>query len=454
MNHHPPVPTSAPEPRLAIIGGGMGGISTAYFCDSVWKTDLFEARSSLGGHAATELVHEAGQAVAVDVGAESFNPATHPLYWALLQELDAIESTRWGEDPLVEMPATLSIFDAKTRRPLFVSTRPLHRLKYSVNFFAFSRAGLAFMANDPSHEVTVGEWFDGLVLDRSFKQDVLQPWLASLTCCSIELFRQQSALAFLLQFVRTFPENIFRAPKTYCSNIGLKGFLQMLVDRCQRLTVHTDAPVSNVEEVQGAWFVETPAGRHGPYARVVVNAPPHASRTFLGTQPDELLRILDKHRYYPARLVIHTDPVTMPDREFWCSHNAAVDGGVCEATVWLGSARKNARTGKPLQLFKSWASHRAVQPRSILTERTFLHPLCSPESMRAAKELERWQGRRGLFFTGHYLTLTDLQESALFSGIAVARALNPASDRLRSLQQRVARAGREQVSYAVGQFRQ
>lgn len=433
----------------------MGGVSAAYFCDSGWTMDLFEARSNLGGNAATVIVHDAGQEVAVDVGAESFHPGTHPMYWALLQEIEAIQSTKSADDLLIEMPGTLSIFDARTKRPLFVSTRPLRSLKYAINFYFFARAARDFISTNPSSDVTAGEWFDGLRLDRTFKQDVLLPWLASLTCYSVETLKTQSILAFLLLFVRVFPENIFSSPKTYCSSIGLGGVLKMLVARCQNLSIHTDAVVSKLEEVDGLWFVETPSGRHGPYENVVINAPPHASRKFMSTLPGELLDSLAKHKYYSARIVIHRDPIYMPgNQKDWCTHNAAVDAASCEASVWLGSARKNAKTGKPVHLFKSWASKRELQPKDILADQTFLHPLLSLDTLRATKELGNWQGFKGLFFAGHYVTLTDLQETALYSGMAVAKRLNPASQRLQSLQQRLAKAGREIVSYEVDNFRQ
>ena len=446
---------TTPHRRLAIIGGGMGGVSTAYFCDPEWTIDLFESRSALGGNADTVIVQEDGQDVSVDLGAEAFNSGTHPMYCALLQEIDVIRSPTSADGPLIQAPASLCIFNARTRSPLFASTHPFHSLKYTISFALFARAALKFVSSNPSCDVTAGEWLDRLRIDRSFKRDALLPWLASLTCYSVETLRTQSLLSFLLLFVRIFPDNIFESPKGYASRIGLGGLLEMLAARCQHLSIHTNAAVSRLEEVDGSWFIETPRERHGPYENVIVNAPPHASRQFLRALPRELLDLLGKHEYYSARIVVHRDPIYMPaDQSYWCSHNAAVDGDICEASVWLGPARKNVKTGKPIQLFKSWASKRERQPREILAERTFLHPSLRPETLRATKELRNWQGFKGLYFTGHYVTLTDLQETALYSGVAVAKKLNPASQRLQSLQQRLARAGQADVSYDVDDFRQ
>ena len=432
----------------------MGGVSTAYFCDADWTTDLFEARPTLGGNASTLRVPDGDEEVAVDIGAESFNPGTHPWYWALLHEIGAIQPTNPAVDVRVTMPGKLSIFDATTRGSLFVSSRALRTPKYAVSFGLFARAAQRYVADDPPFDVTVGDWIDGLRIDRTFKNDVLLPWLASLTCCSVAMVKTQSALAFLLLFVHIFPRNILQRPKTYCSSIGLGGILGMLVDRCRHLSVHAGAPVSKVEEVDGSWFIETSSGRHGPYAKVVVNAPPHASRSFLRTLPAELLDVMARHTYYTARMVVHRDPIYMPaNRRDWCSHNAAVDGDSCEASIWLGSFRTNPRTGEPVQLFKSWASNRQVEPAAVLAEQTFLHPALTPDTLRATQDLVRWQGFKGLHFTGHFTTLTDLQETALYSGMSVARTLSPSSRSLQALEQRQVSVGHADVSYAVGDGR-
>lgn len=220
--------------------------------------DLFESRSELGGNADTVIIREEGQDLSVDAGAESFNPGTHPMYWALLQEIDAIRSLKSADALLIKVPATLSIFNAKTKRPLFASTHPLHSLKYAINFAFFTRAALGFLSSNPSCYVTAGKWLDSVWLDRSFKQNVLLPWLASLTCCSVETLKTQSMLSFLLLFARIFPESILKSPRAYNSSIGLGGFLKLLAARCQNLSIHTNAAVSKLEEVDRLWFIETP----------------------------------------------------------------------------------------------------------------------------------------------------------------------------------------------------
>ena len=80
---------AVPAKRLAIVGGGMGGIATAYFSGAEWNIDLFESEARIGGHADTRSFDVDGTQYSMDVGAEFFHPDTHPLYWTLLTHIGA-----------------------------------------------------------------------------------------------------------------------------------------------------------------------------------------------------------------------------------------------------------------------------------------------------------------------------------------------------------------------------
>jgi hypothetical protein len=69
-----------PKRRVAVIGGGVGGVTTAYFLEGVCDVEIFEARSKVGGHCDSQIVEYQGQQITVDLGAQFFHPATHPLY--------------------------------------------------------------------------------------------------------------------------------------------------------------------------------------------------------------------------------------------------------------------------------------------------------------------------------------------------------------------------------------
>ena len=98
-------------------------------------------------------------------------------------------------------------------------------------------------------------------------------------------------------------------------------------------------------------------------------------------------------------------------------------------------------------MFKSWAERRRADPRHILLERRFKHPLINRSAIRAARDLRPLQGHHGLYFSGQYTCGFDSQESAVYSAMKVAESLAPGSRTLASLKARLAARGRAGISY-------
>jgi len=153
--------------------------------------------------------------------------------------------------------------------------------------------------------------------------------------------------------------------------------------------------------------------------------------------------LLDVYRYFDSRLLVHTDPAYMHrERRNWAAYNAGVSGHQCEGSAWLGALQE-----KRVHVFKSWDQRRRADPKHILLERRFKHPLIGRSTIKAARALRPLQGRKGLYFSGQYTTGMDLQETAVFSAMRVAEALAPHSATLASLKARLALRGRAGVSY-------
>ncbi len=52
--------THGPRKRIAIVGGGISGLSAAYYLAPFYDVALFEAAPRLGGHARTLLAGKNG----------------------------------------------------------------------------------------------------------------------------------------------------------------------------------------------------------------------------------------------------------------------------------------------------------------------------------------------------------------------------------------------------------
>ena len=433
--------------RVAIIGAGAGGVAAAYFLAGSFDVDLFEARSRIGGHCDSRVIKHRGRRVTVDLGAQFFHPDTHPIYVTLLEELGLYDPEHPDGDATLEAPASLSIFRTAGGAPTFSSLHPLSTPQRAGDFATFTQLARQAVLSDMSWEITVDAWIRSLPLQQSFKTDVLYPWITATIGCARGDARRASARSILQTFALAFPANLLEGATTFTSKIGLQGNLQRMLDRSPTVQVHRKTPVRALSHKRAGWFLQTPAGRKGPYRFVVLNAPPRAGRELLRPLPAfaDVTALLDEYRYFDSRLLVHTDPAYMHrDRGNWAAYNAGVRGLNCEGSVWLGALQDSAASA---HIFKSWAQRRSADPKHVLLERRFKHPLISRSTIKAARALRPHQGRKGLYFSGHYTTGMDLQESALYSAMKVAEALAPGSRTLASLNTRLSARGRAGISY-------
>jgi predicted NAD/FAD-binding protein len=429
------------------VGAGAGGVAAAYFLAGTHDIDLFEARSKIGGHCDSHAIDYRGRRITVDLGAQFFHPGTHPIYVTLLEDLGLYDPVNPQAGVTLEAPASLCIFPTAGGAPTFSSSHPLTTLKRSIEFATFAELARAAVLSDLPWDITVDGWIRSLSVSQSFKDAVAYPWITALIGSPRSDALRASARSILQTFALSFGPNILQGATTYNSSIGLQGNLQRLLDRSPGVRVHLSAPVSALCHSRAGWLVETPVGRHGPYRFVVLNAPPHATRRLL-LNSRVLTALLSRYEYFDSRLLIHTDPAYVDhDRANWAAYNAGVDGRQCEGSVWLGALHHKLSSGATVDVFKSWATRRRADPKHILLQRRFKHPVISRSTIHAARALHRRQGHQGLYFSGQYTTGFDSQESAVYSAMKVAERLAPSSHTLASLKARLAARGRAGISY-------
>jgi predicted NAD/FAD-binding protein len=65
--------------KIAVVGSGISGLSSAYYLSKKHKVDLFEKEDRFGGHSHTLDIHYSDkEKVAVDIGFMVFNKHTYP----------------------------------------------------------------------------------------------------------------------------------------------------------------------------------------------------------------------------------------------------------------------------------------------------------------------------------------------------------------------------------------
>ena len=183
--------------KIAIIGGGISGLGSAYLLSSKHTVDLYEKEPRLGGHARTTMVSDEGKTFGVDTGFLVFNHPTYPLLTKLFQQLNvAIEKS----DMSFGFWDTLSnvAYNAQTLSGLFFQKKNLFSLSHYrmiIDIIRFnSNANRDVDTNSTAMNQTLGEYLQSY--SEVFKQRYLIPMGAAIWSTPSEEMHEFPARTF------------------------------------------------------------------------------------------------------------------------------------------------------------------------------------------------------------------------------------------------------------------
>lgn len=437
---------AAALPRVGIVGGGMAGVSLAWMLDSAYEVTLFEAGPAVGGNVRGVDVDLDGHHFVVDIGAQFFHPGPYPIYTALLSWLGLFPPAPASPASSHSFKATITVDASGVPLPRFVSpvvpdrTWPLLASWNTPGVSAFASCFTAARLREQlnaSWSLTLEDWLPTLGLTQAQWEGMLLPWAASLFSGSIDQARGLSARAAMLFAARALPANPLDPLLYYVMKTGMGEVLSRLLDQSPNLQLRTNAAVQDVaRNPDGTFVIHCADGSDVTVDQLVLAASGPATGQLLSTLPgtEPQIAALQGIEFHDASLALHTDPVYAPAHPILYSFfNCRVDGAFCEASMWLAPVVASAPPATAAKLWKSWTTHRTVQPAQILHQAAFKHMLPTPASIAAQDQLRALQGRDGIWFAGGYTFAYDAQETALLSALSVALGLGAASARVQRL---------------------
>lgn len=421
-------PTGRARERVVIIGGGIGGVATAWLLDGRYDVTVLEAGPALGGHNTTVPVDVDGRQVPVDLGAQFFGPVSHPIYHRLVTSLLKV--------PTVPNQLYNTVFEAGLAAPLLVSPSADRPITDVLQYLPALQAVGALMAGAKDLEArkdwdtTVAEFVESLPIDLSVAQSLIYPFVASVNGATITKVKEFSARAALALGVRPLVgEGAEQRTEYVNARDGLQSVIAALAREFTTVSTLVGSPAVGLTRVGDQYRVTDGRGRVHTARNVVLALPPEPAGALVASLPhaDWLVSTYRRFGYMPARISIHRDPIYMPAaRSDWSSFNIARDGDYSEASISYELLRGDA------PIFKSWTLHRRQAPQQLLASIEFRHPVITPDFIRAQAVLRARNGDQGLWFAGSHVLDVDSQESALYSALMIARKLSPLSaNRLR-----------------------
>lgn len=414
--------TQGPRKKIAIVGGGISGLSAAYYLAPLHDVTLFEASPQLGGHARTVMAGKNGDQP-VDTGFIVFNYATYPYLTRLFRDLDV---------PVIksEMSFGASIDDGKLEYSLsslgslFAQKRNLLRPQFYKMIIDIIRFGKHAEAAATDDDKTIGELVEELGLDHWFRVNYLMPMCGAIWSTPIREVDQFPSKSL----VRFFRNHALLAGSGKHQWWTVKGGSIEYVRRLETALIargcrlRTGTPVMNAQRNAlgiKIGFTDSPCET---FDELVLACHSDQALAILGDNATQAERTaLGSIRYHPNKAVLHRDPGQMPKRRAcWTSWAYRSQDGDIGVTYWMNRLQ-NIPESDPL--FVTLNPSIDIPRDAIYDEVTFAHPVFDKAALKSQQHIRQMQGQNHTWFAGAW-NRHGFHEDGIASAMRIVRKLN------------------------------
>ncbi|MFN3936062.1 MAG: NAD(P)/FAD-dependent oxidoreductase [Gemmobacter sp.] len=417
-----PLPVS--PRRIAVIGGGIAGMSAAHFLSRDNAVVLFEAEPRLGGHARTVIAGRRRDQP-VDTGFIVFNRVNYPNLLRLFEALGV---------PVAESDMSFGAsidggrieYGLRNLDAVFAQRRNIARpafLRMMTDVLRFNAQALS-VANDPA--VTIGEFLEQLGTGPWFRDYYILPLSGAIWSTPT-----RGILDFPAQALVRFFKNHALLSHTgqhqwYTVRGGSIEYVRRLEAsmRAAGVDIRLGAEVAGIRREAAGAFVRARGGAWEPFDAVVLATHSDDSLRLLSDATPAERAALSAVRYQPNEAVLHADESLMPRRRrAWASWVYTEPQGKTsdriDLTYWMNSLQP---IPKDDPLFVTLNSTRPIREELIHDVVTFRHPVYDRAALAAQGHIREINGQNGTWFCGAWMK-NGFHEDGIASALDVVEAL-------------------------------
>jgi uncharacterized protein len=380
--------------RIAVIGGGVSGLTAGYLLARANEVTVFEADARLGGHAHTHRLAEPdGTELAVDSGFIVCNERTYPLLTRLFTELGV--TTQDAEMSMSVRCAGCGLEYAGRRGPggLLAGIRRGRRryLRMLAEILRFHREASRLIAGaHPAQaaDLTLGQFLAAGGYSRYFTAHFALPFVSAVWSCPPGTAMDYPA-GYLFPFLANHGLlSVSGSPRWRTVTGGSQAYVDLIAK--QLTAVRTGTPVRSVRRHPGGAEVSAGTGPPQRFDAVVIAAHPDQALRLLADPTPAERRVLGAFRYTSNAAVLHTDASVLPAspraRASWNYHLTACDARAAQVKVSYHMNRlQRLPAGRDYLVTLNPAG--GIDPRRVLAEMDYAHPVYTRASIAAQRAL-------------------------------------------------------------------
>ncbi len=385
--------------KIAVIGSGISGLSSAYFLSKKFKVDLYEKADHFGGHSFTYDIKESDKIVPVDLGFIVFNEVTYPNLVKFFKDLN-VPYEKSDMSFSVSIKNTNIEYSGSGLSGIFANRINLFNFKFLImikEIISFYKTAPKILKNKIT-EQTLGDFLNKKKLSEYFIEYHIIPMVAAIWSMPFDKAKKMPIKFFLNFFINHGLFKLKNRPQWYTVTNRSRSYVKKVTDKISG-EIFKNYKVSkivrsddNIRIIIGNEYID--------YDHVVLASHADESLDMLEKPTTQEKNILGKFKYVENEAILHTDESLMPQKKrAWSSWNSISDGKSTCITYWLNKLQ-NLKT--PRNYFLTLNPIHNVQDNLIVKKINFTHPYLNTENTLLQKDLHKIQGKKRTWFCGSY----------------------------------------------------
>ena len=410
--------------KLAIIGSGISGLSSAYYLSKNHKVDLFEKEDHFGGHSHTIDIKIQDNIIPVDIGFIVFNKKTYPHLINFFEENNiAIEKSNMSFS--VSVRGSEIEYCGKGISGIFSNKLNLFNIKFLKMFFTI----IDFYKKSENknlidENINLGEYLEKLNVSDYFIKFHIIPMVSAIW--SMPPYEaKQMPLGFFLKFFQN--HGLFKLknrPQWFTVSNRSRTYVDKILSNISG-EYYKNYHINKIKRIQsGIQVYYGDKNEYFTYDKVILAT--HADQALsIIEDPNEIeKKILSNFKYKTNEAVIHEDINYMPkNNKAWCSWNSSVKAENSEQnsiTYWL-NLLQNLDISK--NIFLTLNPYLKIPEEKIFRKVQFTHPYFDQKAIDSQKYLHLIQNKNNILFCGSYFGY-GFHEDGIKSSLDMMKYIN------------------------------
>ena len=411
--------------RIAVIGGGISGITSSYILSRKHHITLFEANDYLGGHTNTRIVTDSsGNKLPVDTGFIVFNPENYPNFMAFIKQLEVPFQNSDMSFAYLNQQTGFKYIGPRLRDAIRAPERLLDPrfLRMLFERWKLNRALLSDIANNTIGDRELQTYLQDLKVPRFVVENYVLPLINAIWSKPSSASAAFPAATFANFFKNHGMLNLGKFPQWLTISGGSRSYVEAFKSRFPG-KIHLDSPVRSVSR-DGEKVIVRLDGDTLEFDKVIFAT--HADQTLklLADPSPSEVAALSPWRYSSNVTTLHSDSKVLPlPRRYWASWNV-IDSGRESDVVnvhYHMNRLQSLRTADPFIV--SLNSPLAPIGGKSHYSTVYEHPIFSMQSLASQSMFESLNGQRNSYFCGAYQRY-GFHEDGVLSALRVARCFN------------------------------